>query len=171
MYQYLRYVTLAVVLVASTSAGAQRAMEIVTSAEYPARATSGTLITAEMLFPTEFSSQPRLIAPSVTMSVIISPALTVVYALDPAAQPNETPFMVPRMQSIIVAQRARSVSRAVEQAQRKKVIRHAARTEKPRRSKARVIAQEPVQRCHGLFACMSVASNTFPTTVPETVER
>jgi hypothetical protein len=171
MYPYLRYVALAVVLVAGTSAGAQRAMEIVTPAEHPARATSGTLITAEMLFPTEFSSQPRLIAPSVTMSVIISPTLSMVYALDPAAQPKETAFMVPRTQPIVLAQRAEPAGRAIEQARLKRVIRRAARMEKPRRSKARVVAQQLVQHCHGLFACLSVSSHAFQPEVPVTIVR
>jgi hypothetical protein len=168
MYPYLRYATLAVVVVAG--AGALRAMEAVSPAEYPARATSGTLITAEMLFPKEFSSQPNLIAPSVTMSVIISPALSVAYALDPAAQPNETPFMVPRTQSIVLAQRAEPVARAIERTPRKQVVRRAARTEKFRMSSTRAIAQQPVQRCHGLFDCMSVSTYAFQSTAPATVE-
>ena len=114
MSRYLRYAAFAAIFVAGTSAVAQRATEITTPAEYPLRATSGTLITAEMIFPAEFSSRPRLIAPTVTMSVIISPTLSMAYALDPEGQPAETRFMVPPTKPIMLAQRAEPVGSAIE---------------------------------------------------------
>jgi hypothetical protein len=171
MYPYLRYVALAVVLIAGTSAGAQQAMEIVTPAEYPVRLSSGTTLAVETFFQSDYFTQSRLTVPTAMLSAIISPTLSIVYALDRTVRPAKTPFTTLPTQPIVLAQRAEPVGRAIEQAQLKRVIRRAARTQKSRRSKARVVAQQPVQRCHSLFACLSVSSHAFQPAVPVTVER
>ena len=161
MYPYLRYIVLAVVFVAGTSAGAQRAMEVVTPAEYPIRLNSGTTPPVETFFQSDYFTQPRLTLPPAMLSAIISSTLSIVYALDRTLRPARTPFMAPPTQPLVMARRAERTGRAIEQVQVKRLMRRAARTEKRRRSKARVVVQRPVQRCNSLFACLSISSRAF----------